>query len=508
MTTTPRVLVAAALCALMSTAASGAPIMLKAKDGSASLEGELVDFDGQVYKIKSSLGVATIPAADVDCIGDGCPQLADNLSIGIFASDNSASRALPQLLQAYGQSFGGTVQVSADAGDRLPDGGAGALSTSEIADLISGRAEIILSSRQILEEEALQLVPGGLQEVQHQGLEYVLASEGMVVVTDPTLQIESISMNDLARIYSGEVRNWYELGGPDMPITVFMREIGSASRNAFDDLVLRPVGLRFSDRVIGVDNDTGVAASVVAFPGALGVTGLAAAGASKALAIKDKCGIATMATPFAVQTGQYPLTRHLYAYRGPTTDAGFIDGMVRFLQTSDGREALHDMGLVGHGILRQDSRSQGARLVNAMSEAAETSGQSALKNMVETLSDATRLSPTFRPDETGGYDAMEYSSLKTLAQAIAEGEFDGQELLFIGFTDPTEGDAQGNLIRSRSMASRVQESLLKLNPALRKEDRVTFRAIGYGGVSPLACSQSDAGRSVNRRVEVWARTAS
>ncbi|MHA3915601.1 substrate-binding domain-containing protein [Halovulum sp. GXIMD14793] len=504
MTSPYRVLAIAAIAAIFSATASAAPVTLRAKNGSASLEGELVDFDGQNYKIKSGLGVATIPAADVDCIGEACPQNGGTLSIGIFASDTSASLALPQILAAYGQSFGGTVQVPEAGGQ---SGGGDALASGEIADLISGRADIILSSRRINLAEAQQLVPGGMQDIQNQGLEYVLASEGMVVVADPTLQIETITLDQLAGIYSGKIRNWNELGGPNMPITAFMREIGSASRDAFGDLVLTPAGLAFADGVIGVDNDTGVAASVVAFPGAVGITGLAAAGTSKTLAIKDKCGIATLATPFAVQTGQYPLTRHLYAYRGPKTDPGFIDGMVRFLESKDGRTALHNMGLVDHGILRQDDRSQGARLVAAMSEAAESSGQSALQNMVKTLSEAKRLSPTFRPNKADGYDAMEFASLKTLAKAIMEGEFDGQEVLFIGFTDPTEGDAQGNLIRSRGMASRVQNSLIELSPSLRGNKRVTFRAIGYGGISPLACSESGTGRDLNRRVEIWVRTA-
>lgn len=491
---------AAVLASLTSASALAGTVTLTSKDGNTSLQGELLDFDGQYYKLDSGLGVASIPAGDVSCAGDSCPDLNATASIGVFGSDRSASNALPELLRAYGQSFGGATSKGASTSGFGADP-----ATRQIADLISGEAEIILSSRQIYSTEAVQLVSGGLTGVQHMGLEYVLASEGMVVVSDPTLQIDAITLDDLARVYSGEIRNWYDLGGPDLPITVFMREQGSASRSAFQDLVLEPASMQFSDRVIGVDNDTGVAASVVAFPGALGVTGLAAAGPSKTLAIKDSCGMKSVATPFAVQTGQYPLTRHLYAYRGPESDPSFIEGMVRFLQSDDGREALEDIGLVGHGILEEDAKSQGARMVNAMAMTGDDRARATVRSMVETLSDAVRLSPTFRPDATGGYDAMEYSSLKNLSKAIAEGQFDGQELLFVGFTDSQNGDAQGNRLIAQSQAKRVKESLMKLNPTLRLNKSVKMMVMGYGGISPLACSGTEAGRSVNQRVEVWTR---
>ena len=487
---------------IASSCAVASPVTLTSKDGKTSLKGELLDFDGQFYKLDSGLGVASIPAADVNCDGDSCPDLMIPASIGVFGNDRSASRALPQLLKAYGKSFGGATDdasLSAGAGSNFDP------ATREIADLISGEAEVILSSRQIFDDEAKQLLPGGLTDVQHKGLEYVLASEGMVVAVDPSLQIDSISLEDLGRVYSGEIRNWYELGGPDMPITVFMREFGSASRHAFNDLVLKPQGMQMSDRVIGVDNDTGVAASIVAFPGAMGITGLAAAGTTKTLAIRDTCGLQSVATPFAVQTGQYPLTRHLYAYRSPSADPSFIDGMVRFLQSDDGRSALDEVGLIGHGILEDDPKSQGVRMMNAMAAVSNERSQQTVRSMVDSLADAVRLSPTFRPDATGGYNALEYSSLKNLSKAITEGRYDGYEVLFVGFTDGESGDFQGNQLLARSQAKRVHQSLIKLDPGLRNNRTVTFRALGYGGISPLACSDTETGRRVNRRVEVWTR---
>lgn len=98
-------------------------------------------------------------------------------------------------------------------------------SSAGITNATNGVSEIGMSSRDLKDEEAAQLE------------EIIIAYDGIVIVTHPSNKIENLTMEQVKQIFTGEVKNWKELGGEDLEIVVVSREDGSGSRDAFQEIV-------------------------------------------------------------------------------------------------------------------------------------------------------------------------------------------------------------------------------------------------------------------------------
>ncbi|MEH7181267.1 phosphate ABC transporter substrate-binding protein [Neobacillus vireti] len=99
-------------------------------------------------------------------------------------------------------------------------------SSAGITNAISGVSEIGMSSRDLKEEEKAS----GLVET-------IIAYDGIVVVTHPSNKVKDLTMEQVKAVFTGEVKNWKELGGDDLEIVVVSREDGSGSRDAFQEIV-------------------------------------------------------------------------------------------------------------------------------------------------------------------------------------------------------------------------------------------------------------------------------
>ena len=98
-------------------------------------------------------------------------------------------------------------------------------SGSGITAVSEGRCDIGLSSRALKDEEKAN----GL-------LETVLAYDGIAVIVNNDNPVTDISLSDLAKVYTGEITNWKELGGGDSEIVLIGREAGSGTRDGFESI--------------------------------------------------------------------------------------------------------------------------------------------------------------------------------------------------------------------------------------------------------------------------------
>jgi len=99
-------------------------------------------------------------------------------------------------------------------------------STAGVNAANDGTADIGMASRNLKESE------GGY------GLtEYILAFDGIAVVTHPSNPIKELDKETVTKIFTGEITNWSEVGGEDATIIVISREEGSGTRGAFDDIM-------------------------------------------------------------------------------------------------------------------------------------------------------------------------------------------------------------------------------------------------------------------------------
>lgn len=92
---------------------------------------------------------------------------------------------------------------------------------------------------------------------------------GMAPIVNADVTIDDIKLEDLKKIFTGEIANWSEVGGADAPITVINRASGSGTRATFEDIVL--AGTKVPDSFKPQEQDSsGTAAKMVAStPGAI-----------------------------------------------------------------------------------------------------------------------------------------------------------------------------------------------------------------------------------------------
>jgi phosphate transport system substrate-binding protein len=136
-----------------------------------------------------------------------------------------------------------------------------------INSLISATADIANSSRAIKESE--------LQRAAEKNINIkatVITMDAIALIVNPSNKIGALSGKQIKDIYTGKIKNWKELGGDNVKITVISRDTSSGTFEAFSELALEKAKVR-KDALMQVSNQ-GVAGLVASTPGAIGYVGL------------------------------------------------------------------------------------------------------------------------------------------------------------------------------------------------------------------------------------------
>ena len=96
-------------------------------------------------------------------------------------------------------------------------------SGSGIQAVSEGRCDIGLSSRELKEEEKNSGLVGT-----------VLAYDGIALIVNTENKVVDLTLEQIAKIYTGEIKNWSEVGGKDQEIVLIGREAGSGTRDGFE----------------------------------------------------------------------------------------------------------------------------------------------------------------------------------------------------------------------------------------------------------------------------------
>ena len=159
--------------------------------------------------------IMTMVLALVLALGVMSACSADKLS-GSVATDGSTS--MEKVIGVLGESF---METNPDVSFTYNPTGSG----SGITAVSEKRCDIGLSSRALKDEEK----NNGLTET-------VLAYDGIAIIVNPENAISDLSVEDIAKIYTGEITNWKDLVGADAEIVVIGREAGSGTRDGFESI--------------------------------------------------------------------------------------------------------------------------------------------------------------------------------------------------------------------------------------------------------------------------------
>lgn len=134
-------------------------------------------------------------------------------------------------------------------------------SGSGIKAVSEGRCDIGLSSRDLKEEETAS----GLTAT-------VLAYDGIAIIVNPENPVEELTSETLAKIYTGEIVNWSEVGGNDAEIVLIGREAGSGTRDGFESITGTEDACKYRQELTSTGD---VITTVAQNPGAIGYASLA-----------------------------------------------------------------------------------------------------------------------------------------------------------------------------------------------------------------------------------------
>ena len=184
-----------------------------------------------------------------------------------------------------------------------------------IASLISGTCDLAMSSREIKQKE-IDLA----QKKNITPFEIKVALDGIAIVVHPSNPVSQLTVDQLARIFSGKASNWKEVGGADSQIVLLSREVNSGTHVYFKEHVLRkndPASKEeFSPKALMLSSSQAIADEVANNSGAIGYYGMGYISAKqKALAVaRDDKAPAISPTIENVMKGSYPISRPLYLY--------------------------------------------------------------------------------------------------------------------------------------------------------------------------------------------------
>ena len=170
---------------------------------------------------------------------------------GSVSTDGSTSmeKVIGALGEAYEQKTGVTVTYN-------PTG-----SGSGIKAVGEGRCDIGLSSRALKDEEKAS----GLTQT-------ILAYDGIAVIVNPANPINDLSLEQIAKVYTGEITNWSELGGDDAEIVLIGREAGSGTRDGFESITGTTDACQYRQELTSTGD---VITTVAQNPNAIGYASLA-----------------------------------------------------------------------------------------------------------------------------------------------------------------------------------------------------------------------------------------
>ena len=528
----------------IATAAAAQDVSLRLKNGSLLIEGQLLSFDGTNYTLRSKqLGTLTLNADRFDCTGAACRPTSTKAAsappqaIAAAASPTASSGAspvalpaqritlhvpasisptlLPDLIKGWTGSIGGSVvrEIGAQTGEirvrALNRAGAEIARfdvhrrspTLAFEALRTGTADVVVTDRRIADTEATALVAtaGNMRTAER---ENVIALDALAVVISPERQLSSISLANLTGIFSGQITDWAQLGQPSGKITVFASETTTGPGSLFETLFLTAQKRALAASAVQLPSSAAVAEAIVEQPGGIGVTAFADMRSAKPLDIEQSCGLHTQASAFSIKTEEYPLFRRIYAYTARPAINPLARLLLEFVASPAGQEIVADHQLVSQTVDSLPLDGQGQRFKFAAG--ARSSAQAApLQRLLADVGPARRLSMTIRFESgTSQIESKSQNELANLVSLLTQPGEERRQIMMLGFSDTVGGAEQNAALANRRS---LQARTALLTSAAGRIDGGRILARGYETLAPVACENSERGRQLNRRVELWVR---
>jgi phosphate transport system substrate-binding protein len=348
--------------------------------------------------------------------------------------------------------------------------------TTAFECLMNSSCDIGISSRKIRPKEISEL--SSLGNLSSPASEHILGLDGIAVIVNSSNPVQTLTLDQLAKIFSGTVVDWSQVSSQHGAINVYARDDKSGIYDTFKTLVLGNKQLVRTARRL--EDSQSLSDAVAGDRNGIGFTALPFILSAKSIAIAERGTIPFQPNRLTIGTEDYPLSHRLYLYTPASPQNSYVRRFVEFALSKAGQEVVGDSGFIAQNVTSEN----GVISPNA---------PYAYRRLTQ---GAGRLSLDFRflPGLTT-LDSRGLADLDRVVSFVADSGYSGENVLLFGFTDNT-GDRNSNIGISQIRAKIVAEEFARrgLKPATVK---------GFGPAMPVSSNDTDAGRERNRRVEIW-----
>lgn len=266
----------------------------------------------------------------------GCARKTSDQSNSIQIK---GSDTMVNLGQAWAEAY---MKQNPGSSVAVTGGGSG----TGITALVNNTCDIAEVSREMKESEIKLVESKG-----HTPVKFVVALDGLAVVVNPANKISELTLDQLADIFTGKIRNWKEVGGHDAKIVLLSREVNSGTHVYFKEHVLRHGKSdgkeEFAPEALLLSSSQAIADEVSQNLDAIGYYGMGYITAKeKALRIaREKNSPGVEPTMKNVIDNAYPISRPLLMYTKGEPQ-GLVKNFIDFILSPTGQEIVKKLDFV------------------------------------------------------------------------------------------------------------------------------------------------------------------
>ena len=201
--------------------------------------------------------------------------------------------------------------------------------------LINAACDVATMSRPMKASEKKAAQDAGVLPIQQ-----VVALDGIAMIVNQQNPVKNLTTAQILKIYTGEIRNWKDLGGPDQAIVVISRETNSGTYETFETKVLE--GKKMTPKAEYANSNGAIRTRVMSTPSAIGYVGIAFIEGVKAVTVNE-----VAVSVETVLNNKYPIARPLYMYTNGRPQSGTpLYDFVNLSNTTEGKKIVAETGFV------------------------------------------------------------------------------------------------------------------------------------------------------------------
>lgn len=210
-----------------------------------------------------------------------------------------------------------------------------------LAAIVNGKCDIANSSRLMKEKEVAAAVEKGIDLKR-----IILAIDGLSIIVNSKNPVKELTVDQVGRIYRGEITNWKDVGGDDVRISLYGRQPNSGTYDFMKEVVMKG---EYASTMRQMNGSAQIVEAIKADVGAVGYSGVGyvkdAGDAITVLKIAPRAG-GYYSSPLVsddVKTGKYPISRPLNQYVNGTPK-GNVKAFIEFELSDEGQKIVEEEG--------------------------------------------------------------------------------------------------------------------------------------------------------------------